>query len=1341
MKGDFFGGLPTAGKRWDETKREEEGRCDDTKRGQEGRCKVFPRSESDVRWVFAGIQRQFAEEEEEDRHGIIEFIYVKTVANMVILHESLFKELGWDDGYAVPAANEFNQRLQHQFQKKQEELQRLQEELGRLEGRLKSLQDHEKRLLERSREGELEREHEALRTLEAELQKLKSGIVDLEKEDAHLHERSRRHEDASSRYQERLGQAQTELQLDQITYEEWLRELGKKNSDSLALVKYAHIDEGKIRDVSLELEKKETEVDQERRKVEGLETEIIALLQSREKTLRLARDRDQELKEAGSRWHEATKNLHLRNHLLQQALQELGEKEEERKKLNAKREMEEEYTQRERGNNIELARRLEGDLKPRQAKIKQALEDKKTRKQDLVQQMAVSQNALAGARRDLDALRVVNKKMEEEQRMTEKKSKRVLEEIREIEEKKKTWEHNASDADKRFNLFLQLIQEEEGRGRGLERSMALALALMARREKELKEKEKKKEEITRRVTGIQTQITATHAQATALEQDIAAREDAIYKMKGKREAEKGQEQMERMKEEVNSLEGEYASMLRTLNSLKERRDGGMMERSLLEVEVQRVSRRLQELSHRTLQLEKDKIALQTEDVEMEKMWEGEMEQLRGELRLVEGDATRLQTFLNDRLLRIQRLSKRKEVVLDGLSEGKEVDVEVTPGYLMVKRVQEKGELLQDLQDAEAELLEAREELQAALNTLHLVENANHRFKESYVSHGRGVGPEEEEEEEDDERGGRRSVMEGEYREAAELEREAQHHLDAVNQKCEEVKAQVMEVEKERVAEREKEWESQQELAALEKEVKSQEHRREVVDAVLRRLHRDLHSHFQSAELQSLLMEVKVREKRERRRKAMELIQAEAGADIAVWAVTERLFLETLRNTAKENSFHRTPLFLLPLPHVIEYCAIDSCLYQRTESSQGQLETDDPAHHDIPPSGLAAPATRSSSRASSVSSGTSRPRALEGYYKARFGSTSSPSAPSQPSCSRSLQSNKSLSRSPPEGSLQKRSTSSASTPSRPGGSLQSSKKSVPSAVNDSEREMEGKVSPRACDRRISREDLEFTWFHGKVSREMAETRLLSNDRNCDEGTFLVRESNSSSGDYVLSLVNSGKVVHFQIRQMGDDAFYAIDEGPVIHGLDTLIQYYQEDDHGLPFKLGRMCIGMPPPHDTRKHGRTNLLHRAAKEGDLRILQEVINSGYHSLEAKNQDGQTALHLAVIHGHVSVAKFLLQVGAPCNVRDSVGLTPLHYACRINQAELVSQLMDHGANPQVRSSHNNEVALQEAAKVGAHPCIEALLKGGAPIRPRTLDSLTPSDIAREEGHLDCLRLLGRLTG
>ena len=56
-----------------------------------------------------------------------------------------------------------------------------------------------------------------------------------------------------------------------------------------------------------------------------------------------------------------------------------------------------------------------------------------------------------------------------------------------------------------------------------------------------------------------------------------------------------------------------------------------------------------------------------------------------------------------------------------------------------------------------------------------------------------------------------------------------------------------------------------------------------------------------------------------------------------------------------------------------------------------------------------------------------------------------------------------------------------------------------------------------------------------------------------------------------------------------AFY-LDDEKTIHGLDTLIEYYQEESHGLDIKLQKPLKGVSPPHDTRRHGRTNLLHRA-------------------------------------------------------------------------------------------------------------------------------------------------------
>lgn len=60
-------------------------------------------------------------------------------------------------------------------------------------------------------------------------------------------------------------------------------------------------------------------------------------------------------------------------------------------------------------------------------------------------------------------------------------------------------------------------------------------------------------------------------------------------------------------------------------------------------------------------------------------------------------------------------------------------------------------------------------------------------------------------------------------------------------------------------------------------------------------------------------------------------------------------------------------------------------------------------------------------------------------------------------------------------------------------------------------------------------------------------------------------------------------------------YFIDEITVNHGLETLVEYYQNCRDGFT-KLVTPLKKDPPPHDSRQHGRTNLLHRATKEGKL-------------------------------------------------------------------------------------------------------------------------------------------------
>ncbi|XP_043482946.1 tyrosine-protein kinase Shark [Leptopilina heterotoma] len=261
-----------------------------------------------------------------------------------------------------------------------------------------------------------------------------------------------------------------------------------------------------------------------------------------------------------------------------------------------------------------------------------------------------------------------------------------------------------------------------------------------------------------------------------------------------------------------------------------------------------------------------------------------------------------------------------------------------------------------------------------------------------------------------------------------------------------------------------------------------------------------------------------------------------------------------------------------------------------------------------------------------------------------------------------------------------------------------------------------------------------WYHENLSREDAETLLQEDERG--NGTFLVRESSSSSGDYVLSVLHKGQVIHYQIRKHGEDAFFSIGDETTIHGLDTLIEYYQEDNHELEIKLKAPIKGVPPPHDVRRHGRTNLLHRATIQQNYTIVSELLKCGYRSLEAKNQLGQTAVHLAAKDGADEILKKLIQNKASVNCRDSAGYTPLHYACQSSLPNTVRILILGGANVQARHTETGMVPLHEAASRGHKDVIEVLLSLNAPVNPRTLADDVPADLAKRNGHSECEKFL-----
>lgn len=79
-----------------------------------------------------------------------------------------------------------------------------------------------------------------------------------------------------------------------------------------------------------------------------------------------------------------------------------------------------------------------------------------------------------------------------------------------------------------------------------------------------------------------------------------------------------------------------------------------------------------------------------------------------------------------------------------------------------------------------------------------------------------------------------------------------------------------------------------------------------------------------------------------------------------------------------------------------------------------------------------------------------------------------------------------------------------------------------------------------------------WFHGHLSGKEAEKLILDKGKN---GSFLVRESQSKPGDYVLSVRTDDKVTHVMIRCQ--DNKYDVGGGEKFSSLSELIEHYKKN----------------------------------------------------------------------------------------------------------------------------------------------------------------------------------------
>ena len=159
-----------------------------------------------------------------------------------------------------------------------------------------------------------------------------------------------------------------------------------------------------------------------------------------------------------------------------------------------------------------------------------------------------------------------------------------------------------------------------------------------------------------------------------------------------------------------------------------------------------------------------------------------------------------------------------------------------------------------------------------------------------------------------------------------------------------------------------------------------------------------------------------------------------------------------------------------------------------------------------------------------------------------------------------------------------------------------------------------------------------------------------------------------------------------------------------------------------------------------GVTALHYAAAYNPNVNVSEYLVSKGA-DINAKNNDGGTAFYFAVLYkSSIDVLKYLISQGADINIRNNNGWTPLHCAVLEGYVDAFNLLISAGADVNVLTIPSeieaNTTPLHIAALKNNVEFAKALIFAGADINRKNDDGWTPLHMAVQEANLEVIKIL-----
>ncbi|KAJ4851124.1 hypothetical protein Tsubulata_002438 [Turnera subulata] len=180
-------------------------------------------------------------------------------------------------------------------------------------------------------------------------------------------------------------------------------------------------------------------------------------------------------------------------------------------------------------------------------------------------------------------------------------------------------------------------------------------------------------------------------------------------------------------------------------------------------------------------------------------------------------------------------------------------------------------------------------------------------------------------------------------------------------------------------------------------------------------------------------------------------------------------------------------------------------------------------------------------------------------------------------------------------------------------------------------------------------------------------------------------------------------------------------------DGLIEEEEGDEEMNDALFGEGGLLDLESHDAPPHLRD--LARSAHLGDLNSLRQALDNLTGSIDEPVEDGDTALHLACLYGHLPCVQLLLERGANLESKDEDGAIPLHDACAGGFTEIVQFLLNSANDAESVKrmletvDAEGDTPLHHAARGEHVDVIGLLLASGASVTATNLYGKSPCEL------------------